>query len=155
MILYLDASALVKRYVDEPGTAIVAEAIAQASLVGTSVISRAEAAAALAKAARLGVIEQNAARAALDAMRREWIRLVRIQATELLIARAETVAWNAALRGYDAVHLASALWWRESMRAPFALATFDKQLWYAAQALGIEMIPSDLPGLLAEWRPVH
>ena len=42
MILYLDASALVKRYIAEPGTPELAEAIAAAEVVGTSIISRAE-----------------------------------------------------------------------------------------------------------------
>ena len=52
MILYLDASALVKRYVAEPGSAEVSEAISRAEAIGTALISRAEVAAALAKAVR-------------------------------------------------------------------------------------------------------
>lgn len=39
MILYLDASAAVKRYVQEPGSSEVQQAIANADAVGTSVIS--------------------------------------------------------------------------------------------------------------------
>lgn len=42
MILYLDASALVKRYIAEPGTAEVAEAIDDAEAVGTSITSSRE-----------------------------------------------------------------------------------------------------------------
>jgi predicted nucleic acid-binding protein len=49
VILYLDASALVKRYVAEPGSAEVAALIGRAQAVGTGVVSRAEVAAALAK----------------------------------------------------------------------------------------------------------
>jgi len=52
MILYLDASALVKRYVTEPGSSEVSEAINRAEMAGTALVSRAEVAAALAKAAR-------------------------------------------------------------------------------------------------------
>ena len=47
MILYLDASALVKRYVAEPGSTEVNDAIATAEVIGTAIISRAEVAAAL------------------------------------------------------------------------------------------------------------
>jgi predicted nucleic acid-binding protein len=47
VILYLDASAAVKRYVTEPGTAEVHQAIEAFSMVGTGLISRAEIAAAL------------------------------------------------------------------------------------------------------------
>jgi hypothetical protein len=39
MILQVDSTALVKRYVAEPGTAEVAEAIAGAEVVGTSLLS--------------------------------------------------------------------------------------------------------------------
>ncbi len=109
MILYLDASALVKRYVAEPGTIAVAEIIAQADVVGTSLISRAETSAALAKSVRVGVLSHAAAASALQVFRAEWPTLVRVQATELLLARADMLAWELNLRGYDAVHLASAL----------------------------------------------
>ena len=40
MILYLDASALVKRYIEEPGTPFVMEAIAEAEIVGTYQLDR-------------------------------------------------------------------------------------------------------------------
>jgi hypothetical protein len=32
-----------------------------------------------------------------------------VQATEVLVARADELAWELGLRGYEAVHLASAL----------------------------------------------
>ena len=71
MILYLDASALVKRYVAEPGSAEVARIIAEAEIVGTSLITRAETAAALAKAVRMGVLTQEAAVSSLQVFRSE------------------------------------------------------------------------------------
>lgn len=52
MILYLDASALVKRYVAETGSETVARAIADAEMVGTSILSRAETVAALTRIER-------------------------------------------------------------------------------------------------------
>lgn len=53
MILYLDASALVKRYVAEIGSAELSRMLSRAATVGTAVISRAEVAAALAIARTL------------------------------------------------------------------------------------------------------
>ena len=47
MILYLDGSALVKRYTGEPGTRQLPDTVAAAAVVGTSLISQAETAAAL------------------------------------------------------------------------------------------------------------
>jgi len=72
MIVYLDASALVKRYVAEVGSVEVDRLIAEAESVGTAVISRAEVAAALAKAARLGLLPRDEAEAALQVFRAQW-----------------------------------------------------------------------------------
>lgn len=44
--------------------------------------------------------------------------------TEAVVARAETLAGDHALRSYDAVQLASALAWQESVGAGTVVATF-------------------------------
>jgi uncharacterized protein len=75
VIVYLDASALVKRYIAEPGSAKVAAVIAAAGIAATSIISRAETAVALAKAVRAGVLKQTAAGAALETFRADWTRM--------------------------------------------------------------------------------
>lgn len=150
MILYLDASALVKRYIAERGTAEVAAAIAEAEVAGTSLISRAETVAALAKAVRVGTLTSEEAASALQAFRSDWSNLVRLQATEVLIARADALAWELGLRGYDAVHLASALAWQDGMSDQVAMATFDRQLWEAARERGLMCFPKDLTGMLRD-----
>jgi predicted nucleic acid-binding protein len=152
MILYLDASALVKRYLAEAGTEEVAQAIAEAEVTGTSLISRAETAAALAKAIRVGALTRQAAASTLQVFRSEWPDLVRVQATEMLVARADILAWELDLRGYDAVHLSSALLWQDSLGREVTMATFDRQLWQAAEGRGLRPFPEDLPGLLDAWR---
>lgn len=152
MILYLDTSALVKRYVAEPGADLVSQAIAAAVVVGSSVICRAEMAAALAKAVRLNVLPAADAAAALAVFRSEWPRLVRVQVSEAVIAQADNLAWELGLRGYDAVHLASAVSLRNAIGAPVTLATFDRRLWYAASQRGFASFPADLPALLDRWQ---
>ena len=148
MILYLDTTALVKRYVAEAGSEEVARLIATTDLVGTSLISRAETSAALAKAARIGILTREGASSALQIFRAEWPLLVRIQATEVVLARADALAWELNLRGYNAVHLASALIWQESMGEAVTLATFDRRLWEAAEQRGMQPFPEDLPSWL-------
>lgn len=141
MILYLDASALVKRYVREAGSDDVGQLLAQAEIIGTSLITRAEVAAALARAARMGLVERDEAEAALLVFRAEWPRLARVQLTEPLIGRADAVAWDYGLRGYDAVHLASAIYWQESLHQAVMLATYDRELWHAGEAAGLSVWP--------------
>jgi predicted nucleic acid-binding protein len=155
VILYLDTSAAVKRYVTEPGTALVHQAIEASSMVGTGLISRAEIAAALAKAARVGVLLPDEAEAALEAFRMEWPDFIRVQITEALVARADSLAWQHGLRGCDAVHLASALIWQEGIGEPVTLATFDRRLWESARQSGLFVFPDDLPAMLAAWSSVR
>ena len=145
MIVYLDASALVKRYLVEPGSEEVAQLIAAAAAVGTALLSRAETSAALAKAVRMGTLTRAGGAAALQVFRREWPVFIRVQATEPVMARADTLAWEQNLRGYDAVHLASALLWQEGLGEIITLATFDRQLWDAARTQGLAVFPDDWP----------
>jgi len=152
MILYLDASALVKRYVSEFGSDMVNDATGEADLVGTALISRAEASAAFAKAVRMGALKHAEGLKCLHAFRKDWRDLVRVQLTENAMSRADTFAWEHNLRGYDAVHLAAASLWQETMGDQVTMATFDQTLWEATEKVGLVPFPADLPALLKEWK---
>jgi len=145
MIVYLDTSALVKHYVQESGSEQVERVIDQARLVGTAAVTRVEIAAALAKAVRTRLLSTDEAAEALSAFEAEWESLVRLQLHELLLARAASLAWEHGLRGYDAVHLASALFWREIVGEPVVLATYDRELWEEASRCGLKVFPEDRP----------
>jgi predicted nucleic acid-binding protein len=142
MIVYLDASVLVKHYVVEVGSTEVNQLLVRAEVVGTGSISRAEVAAALAKAVRVGTLARDEAEAALQVFRAEWGDLVRLQLTEAILAQADTLAWDYGLRGYDAVHLAAARFWQSSLGEPVTLATYDRQLWQAGNAAGLVAWPT-------------
>lgn len=145
MIVYLDASALVKRYVAEAGSAEVGALIAEASALGTTVLSRAEVAAAFARAVRVKLVTRDAAASALKIFTADWEHLIRLQLTEALAARAGALAWEHGLRGYDAVHLATALFWHETLGEPVTVATYDRELWRGSHASGLAAWPSALP----------
>lgn len=146
MIPYLDASTLVKRYVTEPGSKELIALTSQAPAVATALISRAEVAAAFARAVRLGVLDDSDGRRAQRRFAREWPDFVRVPVTEALVARAETLAWEHGLRGYDAVQLAAALTWQDSIGQDVILATFDRELWQASPRAGLQVWPEKLPG---------
>lgn len=145
MIAYLDASALVKRHVDERGSRETLEFTARAEVVATSLISRAEVAAALANAVRVKLLEEEEAREAQRAFGAQWPDIAKIPVTEALVSRAEMLAWDYGLRGYDAVQLASAVLFEESVGTAVRLATFDKHLWDAARRAGLEPWPDKPP----------
>lgn len=144
MIAYLDTSALIKRYVAERGSKETVALTSQAEVVATSIVSRAEVAAALAKAARTGLLSPAAARKAQRAFVGEWMDLARVLVSEAVVERAQALAWEHALRGSDAVHLASALFWQESVDGATVFATFDRRLWKAAREAGLNSWPDDL-----------
>jgi predicted nucleic acid-binding protein len=146
VITYLDASALVKRYVNEQWSDETIELTTTADVVATSLVSRAEVAAALAKAVRTKLLSDEDARKARRTFAGEWLDLARIPVTDALVARAETLAWDHALRGYDAVQLASALTWQESVGTEIVVATFDTQLWKAVRQVGMKAWPEHLTG---------
>ncbi len=143
-MLYLDASALVKNYLQEPHTAAV-QALFTGGVVGTGFLSKAEIAAAFAKAARMRYITPNEARAAWEAFCQHWPTLIRLRLTEPLVMRAGELALQHGLRGYDAVHLATALHWQTLLGSPVTLATFDHQLWDVSKAVGFTVWPEERP----------
>jgi hypothetical protein len=67
-------------------------------VVGTSIINRAETAAALSEAFRVGTLTRESAASALQVLRSEWPNLVLVQATEMLVSRANALAWDLGLR---------------------------------------------------------
>ena len=144
MIVYLDASALVKRYVAERGSKETGELSGRAEVVATSLVSRAEVSAALAKAVRLGIVQAENGRRAQRTFASQWPDIAKVPVTETLVSRAETLAWDFALRGYDAVQLASALTWQEAVGVEITLATFDHHLWDAGKKAGVRVWPETL-----------
>lgn len=152
MILYLDASALVKRYIFEPGSADVLRTIDEAEAAGTAAVSRAEVSAALAKAARFGLVTRDEAEAADKVFRQEWPDFIRLPLFEPVLDRAADLAWDWGLRGYDAVQLAVAVSWQEALEMPVTFAAFDQKLWATAGRVGLTPYPEDLPALVASWK---
>jgi predicted nucleic acid-binding protein len=143
-MLYLDTSALVKKYFEEPRSEEVRSCIASHNMIATSAIARAECAAAFAKAVRIGILPESAARVGHQLFVREWKSYIRIRVTEALVVRADGIAWTFRLRGYDAVHLAAALEWHDRIGETVTVATFDQDLWRAAGEAGLDRFPDVL-----------
>lgn len=141
-LVYLDTSALVKRYVEEEGSLEVRALFREGALLSTSALTRVEMAAALRKAARVGALTTEEAQQALQAFEEDWPGFYRIRPTDLLLKTAAELAWKEGLRGYDATHLASALLLKELLSAEVTFAVFDRQLAIAAQRQGLRPFPT-------------
>jgi predicted nucleic acid-binding protein len=145
VILYADTSLLVKHYLTEAGSAQVDAVLTPPTVVGTAVITRAEVSVGLAKATRLGMLTVAEARQSLVEFRSQWPHLLRLRINEAVAKRADELAWDHQLRGYDAVHLAVALTWQVSLDEPLTLGTYDRQLWEAGQQTNLAVWPAVLP----------
>jgi len=141
MILYLDASALVKRTIVERESERVNAWIDAAEMVVTGLITRVEVAAAIARASRMKLIHPEEALAALRQFRSEWESFHRLPITENTVMRGDALAYEQNLRGYDATHLACALIWQESLGVPVTMASFDGQLIEAARNVKMAYLP--------------
>lgn len=109
MITYVDTPSLLKLLIDEDGSERAGLIWDTADVLAGSALIVVEARAALAAAergARLTAAQHHEAEGELAALVDE---LSIVEVTEQLIAEASDLAQQEALRGYDAVHLASAL----------------------------------------------
>ena len=143
MIVYLDASALVKRYIEEDGTKEVSALIDEADYSVTNLISRAEVSAAIMRASRMNIIRRDEALEAIGRFRSEWESLQRLPVTEATVEEADNLVGDHDLRGYDAVHLAAAKIWQEAIGELILFATFDQKLRDVALSVELQAWPEN------------
>lgn len=141
MILYLDTSALVKVYVEEEGSALVRGLIAGASLVATSRIAYAEARAALARASREGALTETDYRDSITHLKADWPSYFVLEVTEQAVQLAGELAERHRLRGFDSLHLASAVLLTRRVKDCVTFACWDTRLWEAAKSEGFQVAP--------------
>lgn len=134
MISYFDTSAFVPLLVTEPGSASCRQLWDLADSVVTSRLLYVESAAALAQALRLDRIVRRDHRAALHLLDRLWAEFEVVEADDVVIGRAAELAYVAALRGYDAVHCASA---EQIDDGDLVVASGDQKLLAACNRLGL------------------
>jgi predicted nucleic acid-binding protein len=148
-IYYLDTSALVKRYAQEPGTAWILSLtdVAAEHDLYTVRVAGPEMIAALFRKARTGEVSLEEAKRSAENFRADWQHQYQIvEVTARVADRAMELAEKHGLRGYDAVHLASALalqQMREAMELPsLTFVSADARQREAATA---EVLPVEDP----------
>jgi predicted nucleic acid-binding protein len=135
LIHYLDTSALVKRYVDEPGSAAV-RPLFRGKSVATARIAYAELAATLARVCREGALDESDRDAIYARIDADFAALTVVEIRVPLTRAVPDLVKRRPLRGYDAVHLAAAL----ALRDRGVAVTFwaaDGPLVDAARAEGL------------------
>ncbi len=144
-LYFLDASALVQRYVAETGTSWVAHLVNPASgnTIFLARVTGVEIVSAVARRQRGGTLPPAQAAAALARFRSEFKTIFQLIAVMVpLVNQAMRLAEAHALRAYDAVQLAAALQVGKRCRAagsPLTLVSSDLDLNAAAGAEGLSV----------------
>jgi len=143
---YLDASALVKRYVDEVGSDWLQATIvhAEPALLFTSRMTIVEVISAFARRAREGSLSSDEFATARGAFRGDCLDEYQIMPpTMTVIDLACALLEQHPLRAYDAMHLATALGAQQFLTAqgypPLTFLSADERLNNAATAEGLEV----------------
>ncbi|OGD24326.1 MAG: hypothetical protein A2Y69_04935 [Candidatus Aminicenantes bacterium RBG_13_59_9] len=138
MILYLETTNLVKLYVQEKDSGDVAKLVSEAEAVATSIIAYAEARAAFARKLReKGISDEDHTRIKND-LDRDWENIFIIKLTDAVVRSAGDLAEKRSLRGFDALHLASALELRKAVPLPVLFSSSDARLRESAKEEGLQ-----------------
>ena len=134
MRLFLDSSALVKRYVPEKGSEAVFELCAEAEKLGVSVLGHVEIFSALCRLRREGKLTSLL----YSMTKREVLQDLRdadlCGVTEECLSLSVSLLEENPLRAMDALHVAAALEWKAEL-----FASADAQQLRAAKKAGLEV----------------
>ncbi len=140
MILYLDSSAFVKIYIDEPESLDVIGAVTATGVTTTThEIAHIEIRSAMASAMRRNTISVVSWDTAKLRFLSDWQSTVVVRTTDELLHRAGELAEGFALRAYDSLHLATVEFLNLQSEGEIQFGCFDKRLSEAARLLGIPL----------------
>lgn len=131
-MLYLDASALVKRYIKEDGTELVLEAMRDARAWAMCRIGFVETVRAVALAGGPGAVKK---------VESDWLAFDVVEVNPSLAEHAAKLTLSSDLRSLDALHLAAALLLPSTN---LTIATWDVRLHRAAVEQGLKTLPTEL-----------
>jgi predicted nucleic acid-binding protein len=141
-IVYFDASALVKLVTEESGSDLAAQLWDGCDAPVASRLAYPEVRAALAAAGRNHDLDEAELDAAEADWEQYWEAVRPVELTQPVERHAGHLARQHALRGADAVHLASAL----AIGDPeLIIAVWDRRLHAGATAAGLRVAPARLP----------
>jgi len=138
----MDTSALLKFYVEERGSSLARRLVAEADVLSLSRVGYAEARAGLARARRSGRLSNSSFDVALREFEDRWNTTSVVEASDSIVRRAGDLAEKHDLRGFDAIHLSSALFFERESGEPVTFSAWDDRLLEAAAAEGLAAAPT-------------
>jgi predicted nucleic acid-binding protein len=116
-MLYLDASALAKRYFTEKGSAVVAARFESGESIFTSIFSYAEIHSAIARKFRDKILEKQEFIRLRDEFQNDWLfSLSKLDLDLNSMTALPGLVETYSLKAGDAIHLSAAVWLKDSLR---------------------------------------
>jgi predicted nucleic acid-binding protein len=140
VIVYLDSSALLRLILREPHALDLAELRSCESIVSSEILAI-EGARTLDRLRLQGSLTMDEAATRIEALR-DWLEAVDLVLLQKPILARASEPFPTPLGTLDAMHLATALVWRDRMGRELTMATHDGGLAIAARAFGIPVLGS-------------
>ncbi len=133
-MIYFDTSALAKKYVIETGSERIAQLMTEESVMATSKLTYPEMLSALARRSKGGDISHAKFKELLTEFEADWNCLLIIDFQDELLGSIKRLIGKYYLRAADSIHLASALWLKQSVKENVTFVASDVSLLNAARA---------------------
>lgn len=140
MMTYFDTSAFVKLVVLEDGSNLARAAFEESAVRAISLIGYVEARAALARALRMKLLTPENFTEAKSSINSLWDAFFVSNINDVMVRYAGALAERHNLRGYDSVHLASALTIQNEINETISFAAWDRALLKAASNEGLHLV---------------
>ncbi len=137
----MDTSALVKKYFQEPGSKDVISLWKNAISIATSAVAYAETMASFYRKKRDTDIDESIFDTVIETFHRDWSSFICIEANNNLNEMIDKVVKQYSLRGFDSLHLASAVTLYNAIPEDFVFGCYDRKLANAAKLEGLQTFP--------------
>lgn len=132
-MIYLDSSALVKRYIEEAGSDTVESLLANADVVVVSRLAYPETLSAITRRYRAGDISDDDFKKVKQQFKSDWQVLTIVEIRIEVLQFIDRVIEKYALRGADSIHLSSAIWLKQAIKTEVVFVASDIALLSAAK----------------------
>ncbi len=136
-VLYMDASALVKRYAHEPGSETVIRLLTTANRIFTSKIAYVELLMTFRRKQTDGPLTEQQFTELRRRLEQDWYSWILIEVSDEMLEIVKKRVIHHSLRALDAIHLSSALLARKLVGRKLVFVCSDQKLQEAAAAEGL------------------
>jgi len=136
-LIFIDSSALVKRYVRETGSDLISRLMNDDSDWVASELARLETRAAICRQGPEGAADSEAQRQ----LAQDWDRFHSVPIDAACLVSAQEIGCDHRVRTLDAIHLAAAM----RMPGDVGFLSFDQRQVEAALKLGLQVLPTSGP----------